>query len=139
MADNYIGRVSIDNDPDNPVLVTQGIRLPNALSAIIEADASQSSAVQIPDGWRIDELGFSLGWTGKISFQDSIDDGVTWRDMLENGESIAETPVGLCALPLTADMSLRVSKHLVRFQSGVRGDLVAQTTAQTIDISLVSM
>ena len=139
MADNYIGRVKLEDNTDSPLTVTTGKRLPGALTATIETSASLSSPVVIPDGWRIDSLGFGLGWLGKVSFQDSIDGGTTWRDLLENGESISETPHELCSVPLTADMSLRVSKSLIRIQSGVMGDITAQDSDQTIDISLISM
>lgn len=127
------------NGADTPFVVTTAVRLPGYLSAEFLQGASVSDSIEMPDGFRIDELFFDTGWVGKISFQSSPDDGDTWYDQLEGGVSIEETPVPESSVPLTSDMSLRVSKKLVRFQSGIKGDLVVQASAQTVLISLISM
>lgn len=123
----------------DPIPVMSGIRLPGELVANIAMGECVSQGIAIPDGYRIDELSFGDDWTGKISFQVSSDDGTTWKDQLAAGVSIEETPVAGCSTPLTADMSLRVSKKLMRLQSGIKGATVNQTAAQIIRISLISM
>lgn len=121
------------------IKVSSGVRLPGELVANIAMDESVSQAITVPDGYRIDSISFGTGWVGKISFQESIDEGTTWKDLTAAGVSIEETPVADCAIPLTADMSLRVSKKLMRIQSGIMGALTTQTSAQIIRLSLISM
>lgn len=115
-----------------------GFRLPGALSAVIEAGENKSNTIEVPDGYRLDELFFGTGWTGKISFQSSPN-GTDWYDQLEASESIQETPEEGCSLPIKTDPSLRISKRYIRLQSGVKGDLTNQVSKQTILISLISM
>lgn len=126
------------NSDSNPLVVLTGYRIPGTLTATIATGENKSSEILIPDGYRIDELFFGTGWVGKISFQSSPE-GTVWSDQLENGASIQESPVEGCSLPLKPDVSLRVSKKYIRLQSGVMGDLVNQTSDQTIKISLISM
>lgn len=127
------------NSKDEPFVVSTGVRIPGYMEADFLNGASVSTAIEIPDGYRIDELFFGAGWVGKISFQSSPDEGDTWSDQLDNGVSIEETPLPLCSIPLKSDMSLRVSKSYIRFQSGIKGDITNQTSAQTVKISLISM
>lgn len=126
------------NSADSALYVVTGSRLPAYITATIDAGENKSTAVEIPDGYRIDEISFGTGWVGKISFQSSVD-GDVWKDQLEQGVSIEEIPVEGCSIPLSADMSLKVSKRYMRFQSGIMGDLTNQTSDQTIAVSLISM
>lgn len=122
-----------------PLQVMSGERLPMELTAHFLETASESDTLTIPDGYRIDELFFEVGWLGLISFQSSPDGGTTWYNQMEAGVSIQETPVVECSIPLKTDMSLRVSKKTIRLQSGIVDAVTPQTSAQDVKISLISM
>lgn len=136
-----LGSVPVDEVNRFPVVTFR--RINNWAKASVPVNTNVSSPLMLPDGYRISKLAVLSTWTTADMFvQCSDDNGVTWQYLTQFGDLIKLSPKAGMSIALDTGQSLAVSQKLIRFVSGTNAALavsaVNQTTAQTINISLVS-
>ena len=136
---------SVPATEDTPLSVGTGARKPAYATVSIPINTAISSPFQVPDHWRIDQIGILASWiAADMVVQTSVDNGVTWKYATTYGQLVKLNPVAGCDILLDNDFSQRISKSLIRFVSCTAASTAAsvttvnQTTAQTITLSLIS-